>query len=164
MVRTALAQWLTAAEIPGLMRVERGLVQFQVPRFTAGGPLVRATGYVLLDSRGRGREKRIAFGGPTDGRKQIDHLATVVLHFWSPAPSSDDGWLTAQDEFDRIIEDVLAQVRAGGRTLGRPDVILQAAEAPYGMDYQVTEPVGLNGGTIGMVAEVSFQVTEIIAS
>lgn len=164
LIRTALAQWLTAAEITGLEEVERGLVQFQPPRFTAGSSLFKARGYVLLDSRGRGREKRIAMAGPTGGQIQIDHLATVVLHFWSPLPSSNEGWLEAQDEFDDIFDAVLWQIRSGGRTLGRSDVILQAGEGPYGKDQQVSEPVALNGGTIGSVAETSFKITEIINS
>lgn len=163
LVRTALADWLSAAQITGLERVERALVQFQPPRFTSGSTLIKARGYVLLDSRARGREKRIAMAGPNDGQKQIDHTATVVLHFWSPLPSSDDGWLTAQDGFDDVLEAVLEQIR-NGRTLGRPGPILQAGEGPFGMDWQITEPVSLNGGTIGATGEVTFQITEIINS
>lgn len=154
-VRTAIADWLRAAEI--FDDVKRGKVQFQTPKFAAGTPSYRCLAYVLLANA---HEARIAMGGPTDGVKQIDYVAHVVMHFWSIDPD----WEAAQDQFDERIDLVKAQIRSGGRTLGRPDVVLQAGEWTYGIDDQVTDPVSITGGLMTQTASVSFEVTELIFS
>lgn len=154
-VRTAVADWLRAAEI--FDDVRRGKVQFQTPTFAAGTPNYRCVAYVLLANA---HETRIAMGGPTSGMKEIDYVAHVVMHFWSIDPD----WEAAQDRFDEVIDQVKAQVRSGGRTLGRPDVVFQAGEWTYGIDDEVTDPVSINGGQMTQVASVSFEVTELIFS
>jgi hypothetical protein len=164
LVRHAAADWLTAAEIPGLVKVYPAKLAFQTPQFTASNNAARAMGYVLLDVRARGREKRLAFGGAESGEKQIDHPISLILNFWAPSPTGDADWLRAQDDFDRIFEATLDQIRSGGRTLGRPDAILSAGEAPYNLDYHWSEPVTLGGGTLGAVAEIGFYSTEIITA
>ena len=95
LVRQAAADWLTAAEIPGLVKVYPAKLAFQAPQFTAGNNFARAMGYILLDTKSRGREKRIAFGGAEGGEKQIDHPTSLILNFWAPGPTSDDDWLAA---------------------------------------------------------------------
>lgn len=164
LIRHAAADWLTAAEIPGLIKVYPAKLPFQAPRFSAGNNSARAMGYVLVDVHSRGREKRIAFGGAEGGEKQIDHPLTLVINFWAPGPTGDEDWLAAQDAFDDIFEGTLEQIRGGGRTLGRPDAILSAGEAPYGIEDRWTEPVALAGGTLGAVAEIVFWTTEIITA
>lgn len=154
-VRTAVADWLRAAEI--FDDIRRGKVQFQTPKFVAGTPNYRCAAYVLLSNA---HEARIAMGGPYDGVKQIDYTAHVVMHFWSIDPD----WEAAQDQFDERIDLVKAQIRSGGRTLGRPDVVLQAGEWTFGIDDQVSEPVSVAGGLMSIVGGVSFEVTELIFS
>jgi hypothetical protein len=154
-VRTAIADWVKAAEI--FDDVRRGKVQFQTPKFVAGTPNYRTVAYVLLSNA---HESRIAMGGPTSGVKQIDYTAHVVMHFWSIDPD----WEAAQDRFDEVIDLLKAQIRTGGRTLGRPDVVLQAGEWAAGIDDQVTEPVTVAGAQMTQVASVSFEVTELIFS
>jgi hypothetical protein len=154
-VRTAIADWLKAAEI--FDDVKRGKVLFQAPTFAAGAPNCRCVAYVLLASA---HESRLATGGPTSGVKEIDYVAHVVMQFWSIDPD----WEAAQDRFDEVIDRLKAQIRTGGRTLGRPDVVLQAGEWTYGIDDQVTDPVSIGGGQMTQSASVSFEVTELIFS
>lgn len=157
-VRQAIADWLNQVAIDGLGDVKPGKVQVDAPRITADGSPYRGVAYVLLDVHGPGHEERIAMGGPYDGQKQIDYTATLVVHQWS---ASND-WVTTQLAFDDTIDAIKARIRAGGRTLGRPDVILQAGEWTAGIDDQSTEPVALNGGTLYVTTNIVFEVTEII--
>lgn len=154
-VRSALAQWLQAADI--FDDVRRAKVVWQPPTFPAGSPSYRCNAYVLLASA---HESRIAMGGPTDGMKEIDYTAHVVMHFWSIDPD----WEAAQDQFDQIIDALKEQIRSGGRTLGRPDVVFQAGEWTFGIDDQVTEPVTIAGGQMTQVGSVSLEITELIFS
>lgn len=157
-VRQAIADWLNSVPIDGLDEVQPGKVQVQAPMIRSDGSMYRGLAYVLLDVHGPGHEERIAMGGAYSGVKQIDYTATLVLHQWS---ASND-WIAAQLAFDDTIDAIKAQIRAGGRTLGRPDDILQAGEWTVGIDDQSTEPVPLNGGTLYVVTEIIFQVTEAI--
>jgi hypothetical protein len=154
-VRTAAATWLEAAEI--FDRVDAAKVLYQAPTFTAGSAKDRCNAYILL---GPDHEGRIADGGPYSGMKLIDYVARVVMHFWS----IDSDWVAAQLRFDERVEACKAQVRSGGRTLGRPDVVLQAGEWTFGIDADVDEPVALNGGTLFSTGDVSFQISEVIFS
>lgn len=158
MVRQAIADWLNQVTIDGLDEVKPGKVQIQSPQIRADGTPYRGLAYVLLNVHGPGHEARIAMGGPYDGQKQIDYVATLVVHQWS---ASND-WVTAQFAFDGTVDAVKARLRAGGRTLGRPDDILQAGEWTAGIDDQSTEPVATNGGLLYVATEIVFEVTEII--
>lgn len=159
-VRQAIADWLNAVAIDGLDEVKAGKVQVQAPQIRADGSPYRGLAYVLLGVHGANHEERIAMGGAYSGVKQIDYAATLMLHQWS----ADNDWITAQLAFDDTIDAVKGRIREGGRTLGRPDDILQAGEWTVGIDDQSTEPVALNGGTLYVVTEIYFQVTEVITA
>lgn len=153
LVRRAVAEWLQAAQIPGLDCVDRAKKLYDPPTIRAGSPRNRCNSYVLL---GKGHEGRIAFGG----EKQIDYRTALVLHFWSV----NTDWEAAQDDLDDLIDAVKAQIRSGGHQLGRPADILQAGEWKAGIDDDPTEPVSIGGGLIYVVCPVIFEVTEIITN
>ena len=157
-VRQAIADWLNQVPIDGLDEVKPGKIQVQAPMIRSDGSPYRGLAYVLLGVHGPNHEERIAMGGAYSGVKEIDYAATLVLHQWS---ASND-WIASQLAFDDTIDAIKAQLRAGGRTLGRPDVILQAGEWTAGIDDQSSEPVALNGGTLSVVTHIDFQVTETI--
>ena len=159
-VRQAIADWLNSVPIDGLDEVQPGKIQIQSPVIRADGNPYKGLAYVLLGVRNLNHEGRIALGGPYSGEKMIDYAATLVLHQWSAA----NDWIAAQLAFDDTIDAIKAQIRAGGRTLGRPDVILQAGEWTPGIDDYSTEPMLLNGGTLTVVTDLTFQVTEIITA
>ena len=159
-VRQAIADWLNSVPIDGLDEVRPGKIQVDAPQFRADGNPYKGLAYVLLDVHGPGHEERIAMGGAYSGVKQIDYTATLVLHQWS----ANNDWIASQLAFDDTIDAIKAQIRAGGRTLGRPDVILQAGEWTVGIDDQSTEPVLLNGGMLSVVTDIIFQVTETIVA
>lgn len=159
-VRQAIADWLNQGSIDGLDEVQAGKIQVQSPMIRADGSPYRGLAYVLLGVHGPNHEHRIAMGGPYSGEKMIDYTATVVLHQWS---ASND-WIASQLAFDDTIDAIKARIRAGGRTLGRPDDIMQAGEWTPGIDDRSTEPVLLNGGQLAVVTEILFQVTEVITA
>jgi len=160
LVRQAIADWLNSVPIDGLDEVKAGKVPIQSPMIRADGSPYRGLAYVLLGVHSPNHEERIAMGGAYSGVKQIDYAATLVLHQWSAA----NDWIAAQLAFDDTIDEVKAQLRAGGRTLGRPDVILQAGEWTVGIDDQSTEPIANNGGQLIVVTHIDFQVTETITA
>ena len=152
-VRRAIADWINAAGIPGL-QVYPGMLAIDDDEIDSSANAV-CHGYVHLPNDD---ESRLAMGGPYSGVKENDFDIDLVLKYWS----SNEDWLSCQEDFDRIIWFVKAQLRTGGRTLGRPDVVLTAGEWTPGIKVQQSEPVAVNGSTYFQHAVIAFQVTEIL--
>lgn len=164
LIRHTVSQWLEAAQIPNLGAVFPGKPRLET--FTnmlqAAGPApFRSLMYVLA---AREKEIRIATGGPYTGEKQIDYEITLRLEFHAAPNGTDDWWQDAHDAYDDICESVKEQIRTGGRTLGRPDVILQAGEWTTGIEGVHEEPSAWDGGTMLAIGEITFEVTEVIIS
>jgi hypothetical protein len=163
LVRHAAADWLTAAQIPGLDHVHPGKVK-EIPwaNYGTGSSAHMCQAYVLVDRR---PEVRLAGGSPgstgqpPNGQKEITSTVRVVVWF----RSTDPDWLTAQDELDDITEAMLEQLRFT-RTLGRPDVILAAGEFSAGIVQQDDEPEADDGGVMFARCTISFQTKEVINS
>lgn len=143
LVRTILADYLTAAQIPGLLKVWRSFV----PTFDLES-MAPATDYAVARIFvGKIIEKREAYTGPTDpGGKTADHRVILELCHRSAGVENAD-WEDAEDDHDRILGAICDQLHAGGRDLGRPDVILQAADWPpeNSLEIDTGEPYGVNG-------------------
>lgn len=155
-VRYAVAQWLTAAEIYGLDKVLPAQPQVNQPSTTPQDTNHRCNAVVMLPTY---QENRLSMGGPYSGDKEANYTAEIALNFWG----NDVDWVCCQDAFDELIEGILKQLRAGGRTLGRPDVILQAGEWTTGIHVQQSEPVPYDGGSYMQTAVITFEVTEILS-
>jgi hypothetical protein len=157
LLRKAAAAWIEAAQIEGLDVVHPGILQ-EIPWAEhSSDPTYSCQATVFIRPR---KELRIAGGGPTNGQKMITSGAVVTLWFRS-ADGSD--WLGAQDRFDDICEDVIRQIRAGGRTLGQtPDRILSAGEFEAGIAQNNAEPVADNGGVLFARCDISFEIDEVI--
>lgn len=159
LVRHATADWFSAAQIPGLDHVYPGKPrEILWADYATGSSAHMCQAYVLVD---RIPEVRLAGGGPTppQGQKEIRHQVRVMVWF----RSTDADWLEGQDEFDDIVEAMVEQLRYG-RTLGRPDVILQAGEFASGIVQQYEEPDADAGGVMFTGATIAFQATTVINS
>lgn len=143
LVRTVLADYLTAAQIPGLLKVWRSFVPtFDLESMAPPGPYAVVRMYL-----GEIVEKREAFTGPTDpGGKTADCSVTLELCHRSAGVENAD-WEDAEDDHDRIVGAICDQLHAQGRDLGRPDVILQAADWPNERSLVIErgEPYAVNG-------------------
>jgi hypothetical protein len=142
-VRSILQAHLIGAGIPGVSTVLRSLPLTWDLEEMATGSLF-STGIAI--QVGRVVHRRRADTGPTDpGGKDASHeCALVIVHrCYSPEPSD---WADAEDDHDRIVGAIIDQLAANGRDLGRPDVILQAADWPdESLTYETGEPVWDNG-------------------
>lgn len=136
LVRAALKDWLDAQEIPGILEVFPSLrpqVDWDQVEFNSSTCL----GIVYIHIPGSD-ETRAALTGPDNpGGKDIAHeLELRVIHHGTEV----DDWDEAQDDYDRIMDSLKDGLRARGRDLGRPDVILQAGETG-GIQQRNAEPI-----------------------
>ncbi len=157
LTRHALADWLEAAQIEGLDKVHAGIM-YSIP-WDEHGSGSEYSCQAVVNIRPR-RETRIAGGGlgPPNGQKMITSGAEVRIYF----RSADPDWLAAQDAFDDICEAIVKQIRAGGRTLGRPDDILSAGEFEAGIVQDNAEPAADAGGVMFASCQVRFEIQEVI--
>lgn len=154
-MRYAVAQWLTAAQIYGLDAVYSSTDQVDTVTITGQDPDHRCIATVHLPAY---QENRLSMGGPYSGDKEANYTVELILNFWA----NDVDWIASQDAFDDLIELILKQLRSGGRTLGRPDVVLQAGEWTTGIHVSQSEPTAMDGGQFSQSASVTFEVTEIL--
>lgn len=156
LIRHLTADWIEAAQIPGLDKVHPGKLK-DIPWVNYGSGSNVCQAEVMVERR---PDKRIALGGPTNGQKEINSQVRIIVWFRSTLPD----WLEAQDDFDDITESIVQQIRAGGRVLGRPDVVVEAGEGAAQIVQSDDEPVALNGGIMQAVCEILFEVKEVINS
>jgi hypothetical protein len=157
-VRTAVKEWVEAANIPHLNQVlvaHPKRINFQ--ENSDAGEMTRAAGIVFIQGE---QESRIAVGGASDGWKRVDYDVVFQIYTHSVEPDSQNSMAA----FDDIVDAVKAQLRAGGHRLGETDgdVIWQAAEPSISVDYG--EPKTNNGGATEIWAGINFTVTEMIRS
>lgn len=159
LVREAVAEWITAQHVGGLQRVWSAAqgpdrVDWEAVAVGTGDPRCQATVTIPRVS-----ESRTAGTGPTNpGGKTAHYDVELELQYLSALPME---WADAIDDFDRIVDAVKDCVRARGRDLGRPDVILQAGEWPKdgSITDEVDEPVNIDGG-IYITGTVYFTVSQ----
>lgn len=157
-VRTILQQGLQGLSIPGVVLVYRSLPPtWEFEDAVPMGSRFAAALAILVD---RVVHQRIADTGPTDpGGKDVNHECKIVLYHKGFGPEPSD-WEDAEDDHDRILGAIIDYLAGGGRDLGRPDVILQAADWPKegSVTYETDEPVD-NNGIREQVTEISFMTT-----
>lgn len=159
LMRTALAQWLTAQRIQGLDHVYRS-----VPPTTAlelyrtGVSTYSCQAWIKLPTD---KEERLVKTGPVLPTGKIVHY-DVELEIWhrSYEPSEQD-WADDEDDYDRIYEALKDCLRADGRTAGRPDVIVQIGEFG-GISGHHSEPETVEGGAVDRSGVLAFTVTQVI--
>jgi len=107
------------------------------------------------------QEKRIAFGGPHDGRKFRMYDLGLLIVFKSDRPRTEDG----QEAFDQFIDSLTAWIQAD-RNAGNPNVIFQWGEGgetggeDIRLDY--TMPRTLDGGVTLYQAVAHITTCEIL--
>lgn len=155
-VRTAVGDWIAAANIPHLNQIYYShpkRINFQAN--STAGEMTRAAGLVFIAGE---TEDRIAIGGASNGWKRIDYDVQFQVFTHSMENYSQD----AMDAFDAIIDAIKAQLRAGGHRLNLSDgsTIFQAAEPAITVNYG--EPLTNDGGATEIWAAVGFTVTQMI--
>lgn len=155
-VRDNVVRWVGEAQIDTLNQVFTSFpkrINFQVNSFP--GQVSRAAAVVFIESEG---ETRIAIGGAYDGWKRIDYEVALQVFHHSLQKNAED----AMEDFDNVVDAIQDRLRAGGHTLGNPDlnIIWQAAEPQINVQYG--EPLTNEGGATETWAAVRFTVTQMI--
>jgi hypothetical protein len=161
LVRTALAEWLTAQRIRGLQAVWAAVqgpdrVDWEAVAVGVSGPRCQA-----LIRIPRATEAREALTGPGNfGGKMVHYETELELHYLSGLP---DDWEAAQDDYDRIVDALKDCLRGAGRDLARPEVVLQVGEYPR--EASITDdhddPIDSDGG-IYITGTLSFTVSQYL--
>lgn len=167
-VRATVAAYLNpaVAGIPYLSNVYPHPAKFTPEGdFFQGQDPGHSNGAVMFIYIGRQEERRVALGGPHDGRKAIEYEIMLDCFIRSTSSKSEDCGV-ASDEF---LDALVARIRAD-RNAGNPAVVFQWGEGqfPGGVDIEVQAlyPKDLRGSaqTTQVYATVKTKVIEIIDS
>lgn len=158
LIRTITQQWIKAQTIPGLDRVYRSL-----PPETLLSEYVTGNRYVcqVMVTIPSIDESREAFTGPTDpgGKDAVYQVVLLVRHRAFEISEAD--WDDAEDDHDRILDALKDCLRGSGRDLGRPEVVLLAAEWPRETAIQTrTDQPVYNNGVRDQWSEIEFNVIQ----
>jgi hypothetical protein len=160
LMRTGIANWLTAQHVPGLDHVYRSKPpEITFTEYVTGGPAYRCQAYVRLPDD---EETRYVLTGPTAPTGKLIHYVAELEIYHRVYELSELDWADAEDDYDRIYEAVKDCLRAGGRQLGRPDAVFSVGEFRQGItgshgDYEL-----LDGGTAQKTGTVRFEVTQTV--
>jgi len=159
LVRTALAQWLTAQRIGGLDHVYRSQPpDAALDRYRNGAAAYSCQAWIRLPDDD---EKRLVMTGPVlPTGKIIHYLVHLIIWHRSYEPGELD-WADDEDDYDRIFDGIKDALRAGGRQLGRPEVVLSAGEYREGLRGKHAEPE-LVDGAVDREGVLSFYVTQVV--
>ena len=160
LMRTAIANYVTAQHIQGLDHIYRSLPpEITFTEFVTGTAAYRCQAYVQIP---RDEEKRYVLTGPTLPTGKLIHYEAVITVVHRVYEISDEDWADAEDDYDRIIEALKDCIRAQGRQLGRPDAIFSVGEFGQGIMTEHSSPEMLDGGTAQRDGTVRFEVTQTI--
>lgn len=159
LVRKALKNWVDAQRIPGVLECFLSLrPQLDWDDVEQAGQ-DHAT--ILFIHMPRNNERRQANTGPANpGGKEIIYSAQLhVKHLGV----SVDGWDAAQQDFDRVLDALKDCLRAEGRSLGRPDVILMAGDWPGEIETLTDEPeFNPDEGTVARNGVINFDIYQYL--
>lgn len=160
LVRTALAQWLTAQRIQGLDHVYRSQPPMTaLELYRTGTPTYSCQAWIRLPGD---EEKRLAFTGPVlPTGKIIHYVVDLEVRHRSYEPGELD-WADDEDDYDRIFEALKDCLRAGGRQIGRADAVVSVGEYHDGLRGRHGEPEAVEGGAVERAGVLSFTVTQVI--
>lgn len=158
LMRNALADWITAANIEGVAHVfashRPSYDPDEFPQLLEYEALVR----VVLPTE---TESRAAHTGPDDrGGKDIHYAAE--LHITHRGFNPDD-WEGSENDYDRIVDALKDCLRGPGRDLGRPLVVFQIGEWPRddGITASHDEPED-GGATVDRHGVISCTISQYL--
>jgi hypothetical protein len=154
-IRSAVATYFAAPSVSGLnkvftahpKRIEGTWFRYGQPAGTKSG----AVGIVSLISED---EERRATGGATSGKKWVHYRVRLEVYLHSVQKHSED----AMADFDTVIDNIKAKLRADRYLNQAPDVVFEAGEKYLQGEYG--EPRTLNDGSVEIWGAVEFEVSE----
>jgi hypothetical protein len=163
-VRTAIQNYLQNANVTYLSQVKPFPAKFTPEmEFYEGEDPMHRNGVVMYLFFEKSSERRIAFGGATNGRKEVEHSVILDCIFRSANPQSED----AGAENELFLDSLVQSIRAN-RNAGSPSVIFQWGEGSLngGADIDITSyyPQSLRAAqsAVQIVSRVAVSVIEIL--
>lgn len=162
LVRTLLAQWVTAQRIPGVNHVYRAVPPAGVDWLWENFPHGQSDFSCLLAvALPEDSDDFVANTGPTSPGGFAIHYQ-VQLHIrhrhWT---TGEQDWADGEDDYDRIYDALKDCFRASGRDFGRPDVVLQAGVWPRQRGKVGRHPgAGPVDGAVERAGVLMFNVTQ----
>jgi hypothetical protein len=157
-VRKTVAQYLADLNIAGMGNVYPGLPLEELFDSGQPGSLYLCNVAVHVSEIG---ESFQVLSGPNDfgGYFARYEVQLTLKHRCTSVDSID--WSGAEDDHDRILDAIKAGLKAEGRDLGRPDVVLQSAAWPAqdSIRSQTDEPQ-YNDGVRDQWSRISFTVSQ----
>lgn len=159
LVRNALKNWVDAQDIYGVVEIYLSLrpsVDWDLVEMTGEG---HAT--LIYINIARSNEARQANTGPDNpGGKEILYSAELrVLHHGM----SVDGWDDAARDYARVCDRLKDCLRAQGRDLGRPDVILMVGDWPGEIVVMHSDPsFDEEAGTVERIGQINFDIYQYL--
>lgn len=143
-VRKTVAEFLYASAIQGVGNIYPGTPMVEAYDDGQPGALYFANISVHLTDI---EESFQVLTGPDDkgGYFARYDVQLSLKHRCNSVDSAD--WMAAEDDHDRILDEIKTALKGSGRDLGRPDVILQAAAWPAvaSITSQTDEPIYTDG-------------------
>ena len=163
-VRAAIASYLESANITFLSSVKPFPAKFtpEMEFFEGEDPGIQS-GAIIYLFIGRESERRIALGGPHDGKKAVEYSFTLDCFFRSMKRKTED----VGEDNETFLDSLITAIRAD-RQAGAPGVIFQWGEGVNGggADIDVTSyyPRSLNGtaSATQVFSSVRVSVVEIL--
>lgn len=161
LIRQAIKEWLDAQHISGIDTVHLTLRPVNDFPDSATSYETGCACYIFIDMADDYEDRETLVGPNNPGGKMI--VYAVNLHVVHRGFDSDD-WEGSQRDYNRVIDAVKDCLRARGRDLGRPDVVLQAADWPrsHNVVHQPSPPVGGDDGTVDREGVISFSVSQYL--
>lgn len=144
LVRNAVKSWLDAQNPYGVDEIR--LTLEPVTYFDTLTPGQRGCVALVMVHLGNDSEDREALTGPDDPGGKMIHY-DCELRIYHRGLNISEGWAEATRDYDRLVDSLKDCLRAQGRDLGRPDVILQAGDWPRqgGIEHVTQDPVEAEG-------------------
>jgi len=163
-MRHMVHDYVAAANISGI-----GAVFPSPPKISssldalANVPAGTPSGAVVYVEVFKSTETRLAFGGPTAGKKKITHDLRLHVLVRSTQLAAED----AMDDHDTIVEALLELLRADrtlGTTSSSPAPIFQNGEGTAGIVTDTGLPFTSGAGTTNVWTSIETQAVEIITA
>ena len=126
-VRKTVAEYLVGLNIAGVGHVYPGTPLTELMDEGQPGSLQWANISVHTPSSVKMYEVQT---GPTDYGGYLGHWDVELTLKHRCVSVEDDDWAAAEDDHDRILDEIETGLKGPGRDLGRPDVVLQSAAWP----------------------------------
>lgn len=158
-IRNAVATYFASPACAGLNKVFTAHPKrVEAPWFRYGQPAGTISGSVGVVVILAEQEERIGINGATSGKKWVHYEVQMEVFMHSIHRHSED----AMTDFDTIIDNIKAKLRADRYLNSAPTVVFEAGEK-Y-LDGVYGEPRVLSDGSTEIWGAIRFEVSEVLTT